>query len=73
MYLGVLTAILGWAAWFGSPALALYAAGVGLMFHGMVGLYEEPRLAREFGAAYAEYWARVPRWLPRTRPRLNRG
>jgi protein-S-isoprenylcysteine O-methyltransferase Ste14 len=38
---------------------------VGLLFHAMIVLYEEPHLARVFGATYADYRARVPRWLPR--------
>lgn len=31
-------------------------------------LVEEPGLERRFGAAYGEYRANVPRWLPRLRP-----
>ena len=30
--------------------------------------YEEPTLARRFGAEYEEYCRNVPRWLPRLRP-----
>ena len=32
-------------------------------------LYEEPALARRFGAEYEAFRARVPRWLPRPRRR----
>lgn len=64
MYVGVLTVILGQALLFGAPRLAVYAAVVGGCFHLVVVLYEEPHLARVFGADYAAYRARVPRWLP---------
>jgi protein-S-isoprenylcysteine O-methyltransferase Ste14 len=30
--------------------------------------YEEPGLERRFGAAYRQYRANVPRWIPRLRP-----
>ncbi|MEN8182757.1 MAG: isoprenylcysteine carboxylmethyltransferase family protein [Myxococcota bacterium] len=63
MYLGVLTVILGWAAWYRAPSLVLYALGVGLVFHAFVVLYEEPRLAELFGASYDAYRTRVGRWL----------
>jgi protein-S-isoprenylcysteine O-methyltransferase Ste14 len=33
-----------------------------------VRLYEEPVLARKFGADYEEYRRNVPRWLPRPTP-----
>jgi protein-S-isoprenylcysteine O-methyltransferase Ste14 len=45
----------GTAAFVAAAALAhLWVRGV-----------EEPRLRARFGAAYAEYLRRVPRWLPR--------
>ena len=65
MYLGVLTAILGWAVLFRAPVLVLYAAGICAMFSLFVMIYEEPHLAKVFGAEYEEYRARVGRWLPR--------
>lgn len=65
MYVGVLAVILGQAVLFRSTALGLYALAVGTAFHGFVRLYEEPRLAREFGSEYEAYRARVGRWLPR--------
>jgi protein-S-isoprenylcysteine O-methyltransferase Ste14 len=68
MYVGVLTAILGQAWWYRSTGVLAYAAVIALMFHLRVVLYEEPRLARDFGADFDAYRARVPRWLPR-RPR----
>ena len=69
MYVGVLTVILGQAALFRSPGLLVYAGGVAACFHLFVTGYEEPHLAGAFGADYEAYRARVPRWLPRPRPR----
>lgn len=64
MYVGVLTVILGWAALFRAPDLALYALAVGTCFHLFVVLYEERHLRAEFGAQYEAYCSRVARWLP---------
>ena len=68
MYLGVLTAILGWAALFREPRLLLFALLVSLTFHLFVVFYEEPHLQRQFGSSYDEYRGRVKRWLPTIRP-----
>jgi protein-S-isoprenylcysteine O-methyltransferase Ste14 len=65
MYVGVLIAIAGWALWFWSGRVALYGIFAALAFHARVLLYEEPVLMRSFGADFARYRARVPRWLPR--------
>jgi protein-S-isoprenylcysteine O-methyltransferase Ste14 len=64
MYVGVLTLVSAQALWSGSPWLWLYALLLFLGFHGFVVFYEEPTLARSFGAAYERYRASVPRWLP---------
>ncbi len=71
MYLGVLTAIAGWVALYGSLALLGYGACVALAFHLFVVIYEEPALARRFGADYERYRTLAPRWL--TRPGRRRG
>jgi len=68
MYVSVIALIVGQALLFDSVPLAGYAAAVWLFFHLFVTLYEEPRLARQFGDDYAEYCAHVRRWLPRLRP-----
>ena len=68
MYLGVLTAILGWVALFRAPRLLLFALLMSLVFHLFVVLYEEPHLQRQFGSSYDEYRGRVKRWLPTIRP-----
>jgi protein-S-isoprenylcysteine O-methyltransferase Ste14 len=65
MYVGVLLALVGEALYFGSRALIWWALAVCVWVNLFVLLYEEPTLRRKFGAAYDEYCARVPRWLPR--------
>lgn len=68
MYVGVVSAILGQALWFGSVALLKYAAALWAGFFLFVLLYEEPALKRQFGAEYEAYRRHVPRWLPRIKP-----
>ena len=65
MYVAVLTVVVGWAAFFGAVILVAYAALLFVIFSLFVRLYEEPRLAREFGSEYAAYVSQVGRWLPR--------
>ncbi|MBK8006109.1 MAG: isoprenylcysteine carboxyl methyltransferase [Gemmatimonadetes bacterium] len=67
MYLGVLGLLLGQALWWASGGLLLYALAIAAAFQVRVIGYEEPALARQFGAAYADYRRSVPRWLPRLR------
>jgi protein-S-isoprenylcysteine O-methyltransferase Ste14 len=64
MYVGVLTVLLGWAALFQTRTVLPYAVCVGVCFHLFVVCYEEPSLARQFGAEYHDYCASVGRWLP---------
>ena len=68
MYVGVVSAILGQALWFGSVALLKYAAALWVGFFLFVLLYEEPALKRQFGAECEAYRRNVPRWLPRIKP-----
>jgi protein-S-isoprenylcysteine O-methyltransferase Ste14 len=68
MYVGVVLTILGQALWLGSVTLLAYAAVVWAAFFVFVLAYEEPALARQFGAEYEAYRAAVPRWLPRLAP-----
>jgi len=70
MYVAVVLILAAWAVGFGSLALALYAASVALAFHLRVVTYEEPRLARTFGADWRAYRARVPRWFGRRFTRM---
>jgi protein-S-isoprenylcysteine O-methyltransferase Ste14 len=68
MYVALVAIVLGQAAWFGSRALAAYAAVLLLLFHLRVVTYEEPRLTELFGADFAAYRRSVPRWIPRVSP-----
>jgi protein-S-isoprenylcysteine O-methyltransferase Ste14 len=71
MYVAVVTSIAAQAAWYGSRAVLWYGAGMALLFHARVVLFEEPALAGAFGDEFAAYRARVPRWLPRLGGRAN--
>jgi protein-S-isoprenylcysteine O-methyltransferase Ste14 len=68
MYLAVATTIVGQALLLGQLGLLLYAALFGVVVDMFVRAYEEPALARRFGADYEAYRRAVPRWLPRLRP-----
>lgn len=67
MYVGVLLILIAHFLWFNFIWLIVYAAVAFLIVHLFVTLYEEPTLRRKFGAAYEEYFQRVPRWIPRCR------
>jgi protein-S-isoprenylcysteine O-methyltransferase Ste14 len=68
MYLAVAATILGQAMILGRPGLALYALAFGVIVFAFVRFYEEPTLARRFGAEYDAYRRAVPGWWPRLRP-----
>src|SRR5829696_6311756 len=65
MYLAVGATIVGQALILGRPALLLYAALFGGVVFAFVRGYEEPALARQFGAEYDAYRRAVPGWWPR--------
>ena len=65
MYLGVFTAILGWAILFRTTTLLFYAMAVGVCCHLFIVFYEEPHLKRKFGKEYDDYRGQVNRWLPK--------
>jgi protein-S-isoprenylcysteine O-methyltransferase Ste14 len=65
MYVSVGMVLAGEAIWFEASVLLLMVAAFWLLVHLFVVLYEEPHLARSFGAEYEDYRRRVPRWLPR--------
>ncbi len=72
MYLAVLSIVVGQALVFGSTAALAYAAVLAVAFHAFVVGYEEPTLAKRYGASYDRYRATVNRWRPAirtTRPR----
>jgi protein-S-isoprenylcysteine O-methyltransferase Ste14 len=68
MYLAVGATIVGQALLLGRPILLLYAAAFAAVVFAFVRLYEEPTLARQFGAQYEAYNRAVPGWWPRLRP-----
>jgi protein-S-isoprenylcysteine O-methyltransferase Ste14 len=65
MYLAVLAVITGQALLLGRPILLLYAAIVGAASAAFVHWYEQPTLARRYGAQYDAYRQAVPGWWPR--------
>jgi len=65
MYWGVVLILIGYFLWFGYWLLPPYALLVFIAAHLFVTLYEEPSLKKRFGAAYEDYFKRVPRWIPR--------
>ena len=64
IYVGFLGVLLGESLLFGSPGLLEYALITWCVGAAAVRWYEEPRLAREFGAEYGEYRRAVHAWLP---------
>jgi protein-S-isoprenylcysteine O-methyltransferase Ste14 len=64
MYLGVLSAIFGWALLYDARGLYVYGGGIAVMFHLMVLFYEEPALRRQFSDQYVDYCKVVNRWIP---------
>lgn len=65
MYLGAALALCGAALFYRAMPLLGYAGLFLVATHVFVVWYEEPTLARLFGAEYEAYRARVGRWLPR--------
>ncbi|MFE0014840.1 methyltransferase family protein [Mesorhizobium sp. NPDC059054] len=68
MYVAVLSIIAGQALLFASWAVALYGLIMGIAMASFVHFYEEPTLARRYGAEYETYRRAVPGWLPRLKP-----
>jgi protein-S-isoprenylcysteine O-methyltransferase Ste14 len=68
MYLAVVSTIVGQALVLAQPVLLAYAVVVGAAMAAFVHGYEEPTLARQFGAQYQAYRRAVPAWWPRRHP-----
>ncbi len=68
MYLAVLAVITGQALLLGRPVLLGYAAAVAAAVIAFVYGYEQPTLARRYGAQYEAYRKAVPGWWPRLPP-----
>jgi protein-S-isoprenylcysteine O-methyltransferase Ste14 len=73
MYLAVLAVVVGQGLLLGNRAVLTYAGVLWAFFHLFVLGYEEPSLARRFGAGYAAYRAGVRRWWPRATPWTGTG
>jgi protein-S-isoprenylcysteine O-methyltransferase Ste14 len=65
MYVAVLATLVGQALLRGQLSLLPYAAAFWLITAAFVRWYEEPILARRFGADYEFYRRAVPAWWPR--------
>jgi protein-S-isoprenylcysteine O-methyltransferase Ste14 len=63
MYVGVVTILVGWCVLWSSRTLVVYTVLFLCGFHLRVLLFEEPWAARQFGAQWHAYRARVPRWV----------
>jgi len=68
MYLALQSVIIGQGLLQGQPRLYLYGAAAAVPMAAFVHFYEEPALARAFGAEYERYRRNVPGWLPRLHP-----
>jgi protein-S-isoprenylcysteine O-methyltransferase Ste14 len=68
MYVAIIVAIVGQALLLGQLWLLAYAGLTWLIPAAFVRWYEEPTLARQFGAEYDAYRRAVPAWLPRLTP-----
>jgi len=68
IFLALLLVVLGEALYLEGGILLFYAAFLFSAFHLRVTLFQEPALREQFGDAYEQYRARVPRWLPTRRP-----
>jgi len=78
MYVAVIATLLGQALLLGRWVLVEWALVFWAVTSAFVRFYEEPDLARRFGADYDEYRRAVRAWLPTrpgagTRPRASRG
>lgn len=68
MYVAVLAIILGQALLFSSWSVIIYGSIAAAAMISFVKTYEEPTLARRYGAEYEAYRRAVPGWLPRITP-----
>jgi protein-S-isoprenylcysteine O-methyltransferase Ste14 len=68
IYVGFLAVLIGEVLVFGSRGLLEYAAVAWCVGAAGVRFYEEPTLARKFGADYRDYRRAVRAWIPRLHP-----
>jgi protein-S-isoprenylcysteine O-methyltransferase Ste14 len=68
IYVGVMAILIGEALLFGSRGLLEYTVAAWCFGAAAVRFYEEPTLARKFGADYRNYQRAVRAWIPRLHP-----
>ena len=68
IYVGVMAILIGEALLFGSRGLLAYTVVAWCVGAAAVRFYEEPTLARKFGADYRNYQRAVRAWIPRLHP-----
>lgn len=68
IYAGFLAILTGQVLLFGSKGLLEYTALSWCIGAAAVRFYEEPTLARKFGAGYQDYRRAVRAWIPRLHP-----
>ncbi|MBW6465977.1 MAG: isoprenylcysteine carboxylmethyltransferase family protein [Brevefilum sp.] len=68
MILGVIILLIGEALILSSVGVAILAVAFFFLNTLYFILFEEPKLEAQFGEAYQQYKANVPRWLPRLKP-----
>ena len=68
IYVGFVVNLAGQALLFGSAGLVKYTAVALCIGAAAVRFYEEPTLARKFGAEYQDYRRAVRAWIPRLHP-----
>ncbi|MGW0998561.1 methyltransferase family protein [Streptomyces sp. NPDC002520] len=68
IYIAVVAVLTGQGLLLARPVLFAYAVGVWVPAWVFVRWYEEPGLARRFGADYERYRRSVPAWWPRRTP-----
>ncbi len=68
IYVGFVATLTGEVLLTGSPGLLEYTAVAWCVGAAAVRFYEEPTLARKFGAEYQAYRRAVRAWIPRLRP-----
>ena len=68
IYVGFMAILIGEVLVFGSRGLLEYTAVAWCIGAAAVHFYEEPTLARKFGAEYQDYRRAVRAWIPRAHP-----
>jgi protein-S-isoprenylcysteine O-methyltransferase Ste14 len=63
MYVGVISLLLGETVFWQSFVLAVYAVIIFIGFSFFIIFHEEPRLKRDFGTEYEQYFKKVSRWF----------